>query len=342
VNDAIGQRLIMFDSSLTKATNIAAAAGAPNPYGNLPVVLIPFTGDSTLILDGASGGFLVYDGVGKVARVIAPPKPSDVMTIIAYTGVAALDAKGRLVYRGVLPTHPTMNAAGQMVPPTPPDSAPVLRGDFDTRQIDTIGMVGIPVYQTKTRTDSLGRTTRTTIYDPLTRSDNWAVLTDGTIALVRALDYHIDWVKVDGTRYTTPKMPFDWRKYSDEEKAGLIDSMRAGMERNYKARMAVSGSKAPMPNYEFVAAEDLPNFPPTVRSASVQADLDGHVWIPPTTSLDAAIGSLVYDVVNTKGEVVRRVQLPSGRRLVGFAPGGVLYFTMNDSSGVHLERAHIH
>lgn len=343
VNDAINQRLLMFDSTLTAATVLAAATGAPNPYGNAGLVLIPFHGDSTLILDGESLGVLVYDPAGKIARVMAPPKPSDVRTIIAYTGVAAVDAQGRFLYRGLLPApRPTLNASGQPVPGTPPDSAPVLRGDFETRALDTIGKVGIPVFKTKTSTDSLGRTVRTTIYDPLLRSDAWAVLTDGTVALVRSLDYHIDWVRPDGTRYTTPKMPFDWRAYSDAEKAGLIDSMRAGIERNFRARMAAPGAvQTPMPHYEFVSPDELPNYPPTIKAGSIRADLDGNVWIPPTTSLDAAAGNLVYDVVNTRGEVVRRVQLPSGRRLVGFGRGGVLYFTVDDSTGVHLERARI-
>lgn len=34
---------------------------------------------------------------------------------------------------------------------------------------------------------------------------------------------------------------------------------------------------------------------------------------------------LVYDVVNRKGELVHRVQLPAGRQIVGFGKGGVIY-----------------
>lgn len=345
VNDAIRKRLLLFDSTLASATVIAGGPGAPNPYGSVPIVLVPGRDDTTLVLDAESVSFLVYDPGGKVARVMSLPKPSDAQIIMAYTGIASLDAQGRLVYRGVLPARPpvAVKPGEPYMASPPPDSAPILRGHFDTRTVDTIGMVGIAVFKTRTHADSTGRLVRTTVYDPLYRSDDWAVTSDGTVALVRSVDYHIDWVRPDGTRYSTPKMPFDWRRYSESEKVALIDSMRTAMERNFRARMAAANNtKAVMPTMEFVSPNDMSDYPSTIKSGSVQADRDGNVWIPPTTTVDAAPGRLVYDVVNTRGEVTRRVQLPVGRRLVGFGPHGVLYYSVSDSAGARLERARIH
>jgi hypothetical protein len=51
INDAIGKRLLMFDSTLTRVTVVAAPAEAPNLYKNTPVVFIPGRADTTLILD---------------------------------------------------------------------------------------------------------------------------------------------------------------------------------------------------------------------------------------------------------------------------------------------------
>jgi hypothetical protein len=49
----------------------------------------------------------------------------------------------------------------------------------------------------------------------------------------------------------------------------------------------------------------------------------------------------VYDVVNRKGELVDRVQLPSFRTIAGFGPG-VVYMAVKDEAGiVHLERARV-
>jgi hypothetical protein len=48
----------------------------------------------------------------------------------------------------------------------------------------------------------------------------------------------------------------------------------------------------------------------------------------------------VYDVVNGKGEMIKRVRVPLGRRIVGFGRGGVVYMTSGDiKTGYILERS---
>ena len=66
--------------------------------------------------------------------------------------------------------------------------------------------------------------------------------------------------------------------------------------------------------------------------------VDGHLWILPTTSTNSANG-LTYDVVNRKGEVFERVQLPKGHVLVGFGPHNVVYLTKTEGTAAYLERA---
>ena len=34
---------------------------------------------------------------------------------------------------------------------------------------------------------------------------------DGSVAILRGRDYHIDWINADGSRVSSPKMPFDWK-----------------------------------------------------------------------------------------------------------------------------------
>ena len=48
--------------------------------------------------------------------------------------------------------------------------------------------------------------------------DDWAVLPDGTIAIVRK-DYHVDFVDADGKRTSAPKIPFDWQRLTDSAKS---------------------------------------------------------------------------------------------------------------------------
>lgn len=337
INDAIGNRLTLFDSSLKHITLVAADSGALTPYGDAGLVLVAAPADTTLILDPKSAGFWVLDPSGKVVRVIAAPKPSDITMLVNLTGIAYLDARGRLVYRGV--PAPISMAPGSP-PPQPNDSMPLVRGDFETRKLDTVGMVRVA--RSKTTVEQQppgpgfpnGRRVFTTITNPILMIDDWIVASDGTIAIVRASDYHVDWIRMDGTKYSTPKMPFDWRRLTDADKQRLIDEARVFREK-LNARI---GANTP---FQAVPVEDMDNYMPTVRPNSVRADLDGHIWIPPTTSFDASPGSLVYDVVSTKGEVTKRVQIPSGRTLVGFGRGGVLFYTATDSTGTYLERARI-
>ena len=46
----------------------------------------------------------------------------------------------------------------------------------------------------------------------------------------------------------------------------------------------------------------------------------------------------IYDVINRKGEVVERIQVPAGRSIIGFGPGGVVYMQARDERGVWIER----
>jgi hypothetical protein len=50
-------------------------------------------------------------------------------------------------------------------------------------------------------------------------------------------------------------------------------------------------------------------------------------------------GGPVYDVVNLKGELVERVQVPKDRTIVGFGAGGVVYLLAREGTTAKLERA---
>src|SRR3954462_956412 len=52
VNDAGGRRLMMFDRGLTGFALVAdSASGSQSPYGKRPTGIIPYTGDTTLLVD---------------------------------------------------------------------------------------------------------------------------------------------------------------------------------------------------------------------------------------------------------------------------------------------------
>lgn len=350
VNDYVRKRVLIFDESMKRFTTVMdSAAGSPANYGTtMTPGLVPYLGDSTLIVDRSSTAFIVIDPAGKLGGIVSPPKASD----LNYMTSALLDPKGRLVFRGYRRAPIGARGAAPLpqaavgtttIGPAGPDSAPILRGDFDARTVDTVGMFHINATKSvMTRTDP-AKTGGISgfggqMINPLPQTDDWTLLPDGTIAIVRAQDYHIDWIAMDGKVTSTPKMAFDWRRITLEEKQHLIDSVKSANER-FQDSIRQHGPPNPdgsprfFPPNVFVEPSEVPDYYPPVRAGQVKADFEGNVWILPSTS-SASNGGLLFDVVNRKGEVFERVQLPLGMNLVGFGRGGVVY--MSPSSTVFL------
>jgi hypothetical protein len=244
--------------------------------------------------------------------------------------------------------------------------------------------------------------------NPLPQGDDWAILPDGTIALVRGRDFHVDWVGPQGIT-SAPKIPFDWERFTDEAKVAFIDSSRVALEKarasgqfNFGGFGAVGrgggeifggppregppregaprdgaprdgaqrdggsggggganaqtgtmtvttngnttttsvgpGEGGQRPPITMVSPSELPDYKPAFTPGSTRADADGNLWIRTSQNLNARP---VYDVINRKGELIDRVQLPQNRVLVGFGPNGVVYLAVRDGTTAHLEKARI-
>jgi len=107
------------------------------------------------------------------------------------------------------------------------------------------------------------------------------------------------------------------------------------------------GGAAPRPgaamggaNMTFVPPSDLPDYKPAFFTGSVRADADGNFWSR-TIPTKAITGGPVYDVVNNRGELVDRVQVPAERSIVGFGSGGLVYLTVRENNTTFLERARV-
>lgn len=351
VNDTRKRQLVVFDAALQRPRVIAdTSSNSPNTYGlrSANGGLIPYIGDSTLFIDFDSQAFLVIDERGNFARVMAPVRSGDLFYIgSADYGPSGFDDKGRLIYRGLRRSanyFGFMSTEGRSVQ-VEPDSAPLMRMDFDKRSVDTLGFLKIsPMKMVRTRTENMSFSLP--MLNPLPQSDEWALLPDGTIAIARAQDYHMDWLSPDKQLSSSPRMPFDWRRLTLEEKKFMVDSVKR-QEAERQAKLPPPPPSPPgqpsMPRMtlEVVEPTELPDYFPPVRQGQVRASPDGRVWILPATSKDAKEG-LLYDVIDRSGVIIERIQLPKNRTLVGFGRDGVLY--LNNVLGVTkavLERATI-
>jgi hypothetical protein len=229
VNDVLARRLLLMDSTLQIIRIVAdSAAGADVNYGVRPGRLLGYRGDSAILLDPSSLSMLVLDGEGSVARISATPRPEHISFLTGTTfGTPGFDAKGRLIYRISDPsTALAMAAGGGIIVPTQPDSAPVLRLDIENRKLDTIANVKIQKRLSEPYRSASGTIQSRTLITPMPLVDDWAVMADGSVALIRHRDYHVDWLNADGSRTSSPAMPFEWTRMTDDHKSAFVDSVR--------------------------------------------------------------------------------------------------------------------
>lgn len=345
------QRVYAFDSTLKNFTLVADSGAGTGTMTTRPIGLIPYVGDSTLLPDYSANALLVLDATGKQVRSMAPPNANDLgfLASPASYGRPGLDAKGRLIYRTSLLQRPKLTPPGSKkieMNPVSVDSAPIVRGDFDTRRIDTLAWMKTPNegrVGNQMTTNGAGGPPTVMMYvqlNPFVVEDEWSLLSDGTIAIVRVHDYHIDWIDPDGTRRSSPKMPVEWRKYTDAERTQRADSLRRIATEAWKKNTSAAspGSVQYKVDLSIVPDSEFPSFWPPITAGSVMSDLNAHVWILPTTSTNA-INGFTYDVVSRSGEIVERVQLPKDCVLVGFGPHDAVYMTKAEGTNTYLVRA---
>jgi hypothetical protein len=409
VNDIIGRRVLLFDSTLKTFTVVADTTTATGmAYGPRAGGLITYRGDSTLFVDPASLSMLVIDANGKIARVMSAPRANDANFLVGGPfGTPGFDPQGRLIYRapprigfgGGGPRGGAAAAPGgsrdAFTPPTIPDSAPLVRVDLATRKLDTLAFFKTPQIRMNVTRETDGGIRVMPTVNPLPVIDDWGILPDGTVALIRGKDYHIDWITPEKSITSSAKIPFEWERLSDDAKVAYIDSTKKAFEAA-RARGDLSGmlggalggapiirttgpggGPAPaatgtpgaaaatpgganvttretmtvtpgsagagpfggqLPQLSFVEPTELPDYKPPFSGGATRVDADGNLWIRTTQNLN---GLPVYNVVNRKGELVDRVQLPAGRVIAGFGAGGVIYLGHREGEVARLEKARI-
>lgn len=238
VNDIQNRQLTILDPGLANAFILAdSTSGLANSYGTRAGGLIRYVADSTLFVDPAGLSMFVIDPNGKIARVASVPRSQDAASLgNNLLGTPAVDAAGRLVYRsnGLRLTQQGggkgAGGGGGMVMPDFPDTTAIVRVDLSTRKVDTAAYYKIPKTKMNIVQTDKG-TTATNEINPMPIVDEWAVLSNGSIAIVRGQDYHVDILHADGTMASAAKIPFDWQRLSDEEKVAVIDSAKAALDR---------------------------------------------------------------------------------------------------------------
>jgi hypothetical protein len=255
------------------------------------------------------------------------------------------------------------------------DTVAVIASRFDVRKVDTLAFISAGSVTHATVTDRiLGLRAFYPWYDEV------VVSTDGSVAIFHARDFRVEWIGSDGTRTMGPNLTYTWRTLAIADRQRLVDSVNAQQRKDQETRrdlsaaltaidsdfvrliqglrsrvmtgdppvtgdprparvLPVSPRPPPPPPIPWTVAE-LPSVaPPTDRSA-VLADGDNNVWIRPIAEPGAPPGE-VWWVVNRKGQLIDRVRIPEGRRVVGFGTGGIVFLLRPGPGGSVLEKARV-
>ncbi|MCL4215056.1 MAG: hypothetical protein KJZ74_14190 [Gemmatimonadales bacterium] len=262
VNDILHRRVVMFDSTLTEVRVIADSTSATaNAYGARGGGLLSYHGDSALFIDPASLSMMVVNANGELAGVRAVPRATEIGLLVGGpNGRPGFDGEGRMIDRGQARARPAAQAAAARAGARAggggagggpgggnfalqPDSAPIVRVDLRTRKLDTLAMIKIPRVDVRVTQGADGRPNISTTINPLPTTDDWALMSDGTVAVVRGHDFHVDWIAADGSTSSSPKILFEWQRLSDEDKEMIIDSARTALERRRAEADRLTGGR---------------------------------------------------------------------------------------------------
>jgi len=171
--------------------------------------------------------------------------------------------------------------------------------------------------------------------------DDWAAGPDGSIAVVRANGFSVDWYRPDGRMVTGPGYSVESYPVGEAEKEGEMEEMaRAAMftsvvvsdggERSFQMGRGLPPGGGPGTD-DFEWPESLPLFRPNGTLVSPQ----GEAWVQRIMPQGMAPR---YELFDRDGTRLGFVELPPGAKAIGFgsipATEGMVYLARVDAVGL--------
>ena len=178
---------------------------------------------------------------------------------------------------------------------------------------------------------------------PLRLTDDWAAGPDGSVAIIHAEDYSVEWIYADGRMVRGPSNDFERLRVGRAEKEAWLEN-QAVASISVRAMMAASGERSMQfsrggggPSREIDAYEWPDELPPFKPRRSCVSPV-GELWVERYGSVDSAP---VVDLFDRRGVKVGEITLPLGRRVAAFA-NGFVFLVLTDEVGLEwIERYRI-
>ena len=337
--------LALVDLAAASSTKIGREGSGPAEYG-MPMRLLTAPGDTTLLYDPLNQRYLAIGPDGKPTSTFrveaaAPANRGDGPRLtVSLSTPRAADARGRLYFES-----PGFSQ-GPDGAPRSADSAVITRYDRASKKTDTLAWVKLP--KNNTQVSGSGGNVRMMVggSNPLTPRDEWAVFPDGRVAVVRAADYHVDWIMPNGTRQSSPAMRFTPIRVTDADKREE-EALRNKNRQNQMMMTVENGPNGTRRNMQMGPGPNAPPLEPLTdwpavkppfrqEQASVWARPNGDLWVRRLEPAGAK-GTL-YDVINAQGAVSFQVRIPDGITLVGFGNGTIYTTKADEDDLLYLQR----
>jgi len=326
--DPLGQVLLSIDLESGVADTIGGVGGGPEEYEQ-PDRVFALPGDSTLLVDLGNARLTVIDPDMAFVETVTMAQQTESGSMLLLLP-RFVDARGRIYFQGQ-----SMGMGTSM-----PDSAYIARYDRGTGAVDTMGMVKLPEMERETTSGgmvSIGPR-------PMTPQDEWAVGADGTAVVVRASDYSVDHYGPDGTFVDGPPNTVERLSVGQAEKEEWVNGMGADgisvrMMRTTSGGTSMSLSRGGMGmrggdepginDYEF------PDVLPVFHQSRMRVAPNGDSWVERWMQGDSPP---TFEIFDPKGVRIGTVQLPEGRRLIGFGDGTIYVVKIDEVDLRWLER----
>lgn len=319
VSDRLDKGVVVADFLRGTVAPIGRTGSGPAEY-RLPTALSPMPGDSTLLVDEGNQRLAVIGPDLKVHRSFNLIIPG----IGVPLGARAVDRRGR--YYLQIPGWLNGPRGGT-------DSIVVVQFDPRTQRVDTLARIKGSTPRRNTMKPGIP-------YVLFAPQDVWNVTLDGRLGVVRSGDYHVDWREADGRITSGPKIPFERRPVTMDD--------RMAHTRRFMEGSSISGKNAdvglsPLPAemLEEKAIRDVAEYQehasvhPPFTEVTPLVGPDGALWVERSVRLGIP---QTWDVIGANGVLAGRLQMPRGRRLVSLGARW-LYAVATDDDGLqHLER----
>jgi hypothetical protein len=367
--DTKDKTLQAIDLRTGTSTPIGREGAGPHEWG-LPLGIYRWHADSVLVNDAVNARYLILGPDAKPVRTYNPladaltsadgrgARGGDAARGDGGRGGARGDGAGRqgpgggrgIRLGGSIPLRGT-DAMGRIYSQDPAisfnpdgtitsaDSAPIVRFDPAANKRDTVAYINLAKNAVSGAARGAANSQTFSIRigggTPFAPADDWTVLRDGSVAIVRVSDYHVEIVPPAGRRIVGRPVAFTPVRVTEADKEQWREAQKNGTRIVRSIGDGGRGGAAPqLPPVQEPAAWPATK-PPFIGSATYAAP-NGDIWVVRARSAQDKIPSA--DVFNGQGQLIGRVTLPEKTRLLAFGAKSVYLARVDDDDLQYLQR----